>query len=65
MHKSSYKMGGIGALYELCAPSSTPHSSFLTPHFFVAYRVTVESMKIMQKKQPHGCFFMLLSPSDE
>ena len=29
MHKSSYKMGGIGALYELCAPSATPHSSLL------------------------------------
>ena len=24
---------GIGALYELCAPSTTPHSSFLTPHY--------------------------------
>ena len=23
---------GIGALYKLCAPSTTPHSSFLTPH---------------------------------
>ena len=24
---------GIGALYELCAPSATPHFSLLTPHY--------------------------------
>ena len=27
------KKGGIGALYELCAPSATPHFSLLTPHY--------------------------------
>ena len=29
-HFVYYKKGGIGALYELRAPSATPHSSLLT-----------------------------------
>lgn len=61
MHKSSYKMGVLGHFM-----NCVPLPPLLTPHFFVTYRVTVESMKIMHKKSSlAAAFFMLLSLSDE
>ena len=45
--KNRFIRGGIGALYELCAPSTTPHFSLLTHKVHVLQRFSqhVENIK--------------------
>ena len=43
----------MGALYELCAPSTTPHSSLLIPNYFLPKTMNDCSQVTEIKKTPH------------